>query len=72
MSKKSETKSEFGRFLDDKKAGRRDVAAELDITSSYVSMLCRASAKPGLKLALRIAAWTKNKYGVAFAVENWA
>ncbi len=76
MARKSSPASSFGTFLEkhlaEKKLTRQDVAKGLDITSSYVSMLCRGTAKPGLKLALRIQAWTLKTFGEAFDVSGWA
>lgn len=76
MARKSSPGSSFGTFLEQhlaaKKMTRQQVAAGLDITSSYVSMLCRGTAKPGLKLALRIQTWTLETFGEAFDVGRWA
>lgn len=76
MARKSSPNTPFGKFLEAhlvaKKMTRQHVATGLDITSSYVSMLCRGTAKPGLKLALRIQAWTLETFGEAFDVSRWA
>lgn len=71
MSKKSVQQSSFGKYLDEKNANRAQVAAGLGITQSYVHMLCRGSATPGLKLALKIDSWCRSTFNDGFEVSRW-
>lgn len=50
------------------KIGPAQAAKDLGITKSFVSMLSRGQATPGLKLALIIAKWSDG----AVPCESWA
>lgn len=65
--KKDQWETAFGKFLEAKQLDRRQVAKELQITPSYVSMLARGTATPAFKLAQRIAVWSEG----AFPLEAW-
>jgi transcriptional regulator with XRE-family HTH domain len=56
------TKStKFGRYLKAKGISREDAAAALDLTRSYIQMLCTGAATPGLHAAAKIHKWTRGK-----------
>ena len=57
----------FGRYLKKRKISYDDAANALNLTRSYVNMLCTGKATPGLKAAARINKWTRG--GVPF--EAW-
>ena len=50
--------SAFGKYLQKHEIGRETIAAAVEITPSYVSMLAHGKAQPGFGCALQIERWT--------------
>lgn len=65
------TLSLFGDFLKRHAVSKQECAASLGITTSYVSMLARGAATPGLKLAGKIAEWSAKVDGEGIATSTW-
>lgn len=59
--------TKFGRYLKQQKISRTDAAVALELTRSYIQMLCTGTATPGLHAAYAIQKWTKG----AVTFESW-
>lgn len=57
----------FGRYLAVKEISYADAAADLEVHPRYANMLASGAVTPGLKLALKIAKWSKR----LVPVDSW-